>query len=112
MVHGCGNCLFLGKSKVEKDGAIVLCLIDNQWHSDTYKCDNHRLYYEIPLTDRIELASALKNGMEEGTRHRQTLAVAKESNDISRSAKRAAWWAFWISIVSIAISLLVAIFKK
>ena len=42
---------------------------------------------------------------------KDTNQLSKEANKIAKSAKNAAWWAIWISAVSILISLY-ALFKK
>lgn len=119
MAQGCGNCLFQGKIKSTNQGIEVVCLFhEGQRFKDSYICDNYRVYIEMPLSDRTNLALEAKNHIETQKRHQETVEVAKEankiskeSNDISRSAKRAAWWAFWIAVASLIISVLVAVFK-
>lgn len=52
-----------------------------------------------------------KETQRQETSRKEEIMIAKEANDIARSAKDASWWALVISAISIIIAVLVAIFK-
>ena len=53
-----------------------------------------------------------KEAQRQEAKRQEEFVVSKEANQISKSAKNASWWALAISIISIAVSILTALFKK
>ena len=111
MTQGCGNCNYQGKTtEPTREGIKVYCPVDKQHHNTSFKCANWNPYLNnISSEARAEMVMDLRNNVEAQKVHQETMGINKEANAIARSAKNASWWALGISILSLIISIIIAL---
>ena len=55
------------------------------------------------------MATDLRNSEEAKKAHQETIGINREANAIAKSAKNAAWWALGVAILSLIISMVIAL---
>ena len=93
------------EEKIEKDGESK---VSTDLALGIYGNSRDPMY---PKARLAELWLEKKREQRKNVGREEEITIAKEANDIARSAKNAAWSALFISAVSIIIAVLVAIFK-
>jgi len=57
-----GGCNFQGNSRADKENSRIFCLYDQEWHPDTYACNDWQQYsHHMSGTERLKIESDLRN---------------------------------------------------
>jgi len=79
MNKGCGNCLYHGASKADKNGARIFCMYNTSWNKDIYSCEKWTEYsHHLTNEQRQNMATQLKENEENQKRHNSVLKAGEK----------------------------------